>query len=436
MATSSDRILKNSDLRPSILKERHALLQRVLWSHQIEKSGRIRDFLVYVCERALQEPAAEIHEQEIGSRVFGRDGDYDTTVDNIVRVTASQARKRLEQYFASEGASEPIILEIPKGKYTPVFRERGQAEAETAAASESQTQALPSRRNTAVYALAASTALLAILVVWLAVSLRRERIAALSELDTSPALNALWSQLIPKVGRTDVVVPDSSLSLFQELLDHQLTLSQYLKFGEWTAGTGLSSNPALQVFAQRAAQRDFTSMASVTTAYRIAQLAGRDQSRISIFSARDFNTRAMKFDNVILLGSVRANPWAELIEDRLNFRFGFDQKSRYSYFENLDPRPGELKIYQTDSSVSYCRIAFVPNLSRTGNILSVSGTETEGTEGGGEFVTNEHSIAQLLALAGVGQGNRMPYFEALLKSGRVGGAPESPSIVAFRLLRP
>ena len=41
-----------------------------------------------------------------------------------MRVTASQARKKLEQYFAADGASEPVVLEIPKGQYTPVFRER------------------------------------------------------------------------------------------------------------------------------------------------------------------------------------------------------------------------------------------------------------------------------------------------------------------------
>ena len=76
--------------------ERRALLQRVLRSQPIEKSERVREFLAYVCERALEDPAAEIHEQEIGCKVFGRDEDYDTALDNVVRgdrLAGSQATR-------------------------------------------------------------------------------------------------------------------------------------------------------------------------------------------------------------------------------------------------------------------------------------------------------------------------------------------------------
>ncbi|MGH9521468.1 MAG: hypothetical protein ACRD3E_02920, partial [Terriglobales bacterium] len=124
MAIIGDRNIREVQLSTAELQERHALLQRVLWSRQIRRSARIRDFLQYVCERAVREPGVELHEQEIGHRVFGRPPDYNTGEDNLVRVTVSQARKKLEQYFASDGATEPIILEIPKGTYLPVFRLR------------------------------------------------------------------------------------------------------------------------------------------------------------------------------------------------------------------------------------------------------------------------------------------------------------------------
>src|SRR5258706_6432154 len=258
---------------PRIVEERRALLQRVLWSRQFEKSNRIRDFLVYVCDRTFEDPEVEIHEQEIGNRVFGRDVLYDTGEDNIVRVTASQARKKLSQYFGSEGISEPIVLEIPKGRYTPLFRERESAAPEIIPAVEPQSTAPPSRRTIAI--LTIGMIVLAAVSSGLAIRLRSERVAARTELESCPALNALWSQLLPSCGHTDIVTADSSLSLFQEVLDHQRTLAEYLKPDLWTRAPGLSKNPELQAFAQRAAQRRFTSLASVTTGYRIAQLAGQ-----------------------------------------------------------------------------------------------------------------------------------------------------------------
>lgn len=94
---------------------RRQLVARVAASRYISKSARLKELLLYLCDRVLEGSATEIHEQEVGSRVFGREPDYDTAADNIVRVNASLLRKRLEQYFATEGAAEPFVIEIPKG---------------------------------------------------------------------------------------------------------------------------------------------------------------------------------------------------------------------------------------------------------------------------------------------------------------------------------
>jgi hypothetical protein len=108
---------------------RKALIGRVASSRYVNRSARLRDLLFYLSTRVLEEEDAEIHEQEVGHQVFGRPADYDTAADNIVRVHASMLRKRLDQYFTSEGAHEAIVLEIPKGNYAPVFRERPEPDA-------------------------------------------------------------------------------------------------------------------------------------------------------------------------------------------------------------------------------------------------------------------------------------------------------------------
>lgn len=428
---------KSADPSNGVVKERRALLQRILWSREIERYGRIREFLEYVCERGLEEPTAHIHEQEIGHNVFGRTRDYDTSADNIVRVTASQVRKKLEQYFASEGKDEPVILEIPKGQYTPLFRPRN-AEPSPATIELPKDNlaraAIWYRRGAIAFAITAVG--LGVLCFVLLQRLGARQSSEHQE-NQQPALASLWSQMLPPAGRTDIVVSDSSLSLFEELLDHQLTLAEYLKPGQWVSDSELPPDSRLRAFADLAAQRGFTSMASVTAVSRITQLTGgKGQNLISVLRPRDFNMTQMKFDNVVLLGSSRANPWQDLLEDRLNFRFGYDQKTRYSYFENRAPAKGEEKYYRMAPNVSYCRIAFLPNFAGTGNTLSIAGTEIEGTEGGGEFITSERSVARLMAIFGVVPGKPMPHFEVLLRSSRVGGQTEGLSVVAFRLFKP
>ena len=77
-------------------------------------------------ENALLGRLDTIREQPIGTRVFGRAPDYNLNEDNIVRVEARELRKRLETYFAGEGRNEPLIVEVPKGGYVPVFKLREQ----------------------------------------------------------------------------------------------------------------------------------------------------------------------------------------------------------------------------------------------------------------------------------------------------------------------
>ena len=108
----------------NLVDVRQLLVERVAASRYIGRSARLRNLFLYVCERVLKYEADQIHEQELGHAVFGRSKDYDTGADNIVRVHASLLRKRLDQYFAAEGKDEPIVIELPKGNYAPVFKQR------------------------------------------------------------------------------------------------------------------------------------------------------------------------------------------------------------------------------------------------------------------------------------------------------------------------
>jgi hypothetical protein len=53
---------------------------------------------------------------------FDRGEDFDSRMDPIVRVQARNLRVRLGQHYAGAGANDPIVIELPKWTYVPVFR--------------------------------------------------------------------------------------------------------------------------------------------------------------------------------------------------------------------------------------------------------------------------------------------------------------------------
>jgi hypothetical protein len=257
------------------------LVQRVVSSRAFEKSTRMRDLLAYVCSRALDEGAVDIREHEIGCAVFGRSDDYDTGEDNIVRVNASQVRKKLEAHFASEGAGEPVILELPKGRYVPAFRERPDAEiSPPVPMAVAQVQVLPGlpvpgvAPSRLVYAAAALSPLLLIACIWMGSVLWRGRAQGGAAQDF--AVNALWSQLIRKGESTDIVLTDSSLGLLQDLLGRAIGLSEYLQPETWRLES-LAARPDLQMVARLVAHRHYTSLANVNITRRIQTVAGAEQ---------------------------------------------------------------------------------------------------------------------------------------------------------------
>jgi hypothetical protein len=101
-----------------------SMLARILASPEFHRAARLRAFLEYVVERTLAGNPEDITETLIGHRVFGRPVTYNPGDDSIVRTEARTLRQRLERYFSTEGAGEPIILEIPRGGYLPVFHPR------------------------------------------------------------------------------------------------------------------------------------------------------------------------------------------------------------------------------------------------------------------------------------------------------------------------
>jgi serine/threonine-protein kinase len=98
-------------------------MERMLASKVFANAARLSKFLRFGVESALS-GAKTVNEYSIGVDVFERDVNFDPRVDPIVRVHARRLRSKLAEYYATEGADDPIEIQLPLRRYIPVFRQR------------------------------------------------------------------------------------------------------------------------------------------------------------------------------------------------------------------------------------------------------------------------------------------------------------------------
>lgn len=96
-------------------------LDHILAHNLFARSARYQSLLRHVVERRLEGDLDRLKERIIGIEVFGRVPDYDNTLDPIVRINASEVRKRLAQYYEGPGRNDNIRIELIPGSYVPIL---------------------------------------------------------------------------------------------------------------------------------------------------------------------------------------------------------------------------------------------------------------------------------------------------------------------------
>jgi serine/threonine-protein kinase len=102
----------------------HKQLERILESKTFSQVDRLKRFVRFIVSEAADGRGAELKEYVIGVQVFGKEDSFDPRTDPIVRVQARRLRARLVRYYREEGQTDELVIDLPKGGYTPVFRRR------------------------------------------------------------------------------------------------------------------------------------------------------------------------------------------------------------------------------------------------------------------------------------------------------------------------
>jgi Tol biopolymer transport system component len=107
-------------------------LERMLACGIFQGAARASTLLRFVVEETLAGRSDRLKDYTLGAEALGRGDDFDPRTDPIARVEASRLRSRLELYYATEGAADPVVITLPKGGYVPAFAEHVSANPEPA----------------------------------------------------------------------------------------------------------------------------------------------------------------------------------------------------------------------------------------------------------------------------------------------------------------
>lgn len=102
-------------------------LDKILASDMLAGSEQLKRLLRTTVERTLGGGTDGFKEYSLGVEAFDRPTSYDPKLDPIVRVQARRLRAKLDEYYSSAGATDDILIELPKGGYVPIFTRRESA---------------------------------------------------------------------------------------------------------------------------------------------------------------------------------------------------------------------------------------------------------------------------------------------------------------------
>jgi len=417
--------------------KRWQLVQRIVSSPPFQKSTRLRDLLQFITEQMIHGNAHELTEQHIGNALFHKPSDYSPLEDSSVRVHARQLRLKLHEYFNEEGHNEPLILDIPKGSYAPVFRTvLRSADLLPAIASTVIPVGVWRRRAMIPWAICGILSVFCALLSYRALSHRTAGAA-------SGMAPLFWpsSQIFDAHHQTIIVVADSNYGMSRIRAGQPGSLDQYLHRDFQRSPAVTKPGEADSRLSEYISNSALTSFADVADVVSLFKMAGALQSQVSVRYPLDLRMRELDHTNYIFIGSPGSNPWVTLLQDKLNFRESETVVGKSAkVFVNKNPLPGEQPQYEGlrwtgTVGEDYATISLLPNATHDGSVLALQGLQQEGTEAAGRFLADEENRRQLMSALGISASDsisRNIWFEALVRSRTVAGATNSTMLVAVR----
>jgi hypothetical protein len=440
--------LDPADLNP---EEIQAELHAVLRSSSFERSEKLQKFLRFICEMTLRGDGGRINEYLIGSEVFLRGPEYSPSEDSVVRRQAHTLRQKLHEYYNGEGSNHPLRIELPVGRYVPVFR-RLPAEPSPPPPEAPTAGAVPEMPAATVAApvnqwsrrfWAGGATLVLMAAGYYAGTVRSVAPAspagggATEEIwgpwiaSPRPAIICFSSPMTTVLKHFETVLPaDTVPKRFRVQAAEEEVYRQAFHL---PPGGAVYYSPAVNQ------TKVGEAMAAVQLTSMLTRLGTSVQSTQSRFLSWD----DLRANDLILLGNNEANRWLDPLLIDAPFQLTPSAGRRQRAVVNRAPRPGEPSEYiinyaaeENGADQEYALISMLPGMTASRRLLLISGLNAQATQAATEYLASESSLSALLTrLRQESPNHKGPWhFQAVVKAEVRDKVPTRTWLVAVRVL--
>ena len=442
-------------------EEKLAQLERILNGRTLHGSENLKAFLRFVVEKTVENGAGGLKEYVIATEVFGRNSDYNSRIDSVVRVQASRLRAKLHDYYATEGKSDQVVIDLPKGHYAPTFSYNSFEDLPdgNGAPSESSVPvprrpAWPSKLNAWMTVSLVSTNLLAAVLGALLWRANSEKAGLRSAIDLEAsatverqASHPLWGDLLSSPEPFLVVF---SNTLFRGTAETGMKILKPLDApGSPLGSAALPQQIDAAEHNGQGVTEHYTGIGEVMGVYFLGEFFARVKHPFRIKRSLLLTWEDLKSANIIVLGSPAENLFLRDLPQKqeLIFRPLKDEQGRNTFgVVNTKPRPGEQKVYlarqdgpsRSQITEDYAVISLLQGLDARNRLFILAGITTLGTQAAAEYVSKPEYIKEMISsmnTSPAGAPPRLPSaYQLLVKVKVTGGVPVHIAYVTHHVL--
>jgi hypothetical protein len=347
-------------------------VERIAISPLFRHSKHYPALLRHVVDQTLEGRAGQLKERVLGFEVFGRDPDYDTSSDPVVRNSACEVRKRISQFYQESGHENEIRIDLPAGSYVPEFSFPDAGSFSLI----SETQ-VPGLQIGIIPALPHTTS-------W-------------RNLLSKPMQFAAGGLLLVAVAAAAFLYkPEDPVEQFWGSVWHA---SDSVTIGVSRGGGPPAQPQSPTLSALDVSRNDRIAYADALTLARLTGLLAGHQKKYEIRAAATFTLEDLRKQPSILIGGFN-NQWSMRLEDRLRFTLKRDPETHLLYIQdaqNLSARnwTGNPDQPYAQMTEDYAIISRVMDPRTEEMVVVVAGMGKDGTMAGGEFLTTPRFLKEL-----------------------------------------